>query len=229
MKRDECDGLPVYPNLPRTRPPHPSSDSQVIRSSWSSRPSKRGNKLITKYWNHANDGFRNLVVLPISQGGKSQICEFEVKVIYHYFPQKGVLPVIAWMLSNLKKTQTDWRQGRLKCTQHVLMLPTNLHRPLPWRRCRRAGRPPFLVTCPPIRGRVWSHSSLCLETSGPRLPQRCDECHTQSRSLNLRGKESKTHIIVCVVHSLKWRCCVRTPDTRNSLAWWMDDQGKMQS
>lgn len=133
------------------------------------------------------------------------------------------------VVQSKKKTQTDWRQGRLKCTQHVLMLPTNLHRPLPWRRCRRAGRPPFLVTCPPIRGRVWSHSSLCLETSGPRLPQRCDECHTQSRSLNLRGKESKTHIIVCVVHSLKWRCCVRTPDTRNSLAWWMDDQGKMQS
>lgn len=96
-----------------------------------------------------------------------------------------------------------WRQGRLKCTQHVLMLPTNLHRPPPWHRSHSAGRPPFLVTWPPIRGRAWSRSSLCLETSGPWQPQCCDECHRQSRSLNLKKQSKTQHHCLCNKVTLK--------------------------
>lgn len=101
-------------------------------------------------------------------------------------------------------TQTDWRQGRSKCTQCVLMRPTNLHRPLPWHWCHCAGRPLFLLTWLLNHGRTWSRSSLCLASDDER-PQRCDESHSRSRSQNLK-KQCKTCFKTvpacnCVLHN----------------------------
>lgn len=78
--------------------------------------------------------------------------------------------------------------------QYVLILPTNLRLHLPWLQGCCEGKPPFLATWPLNRGHAWSHSSLCLEPSGPQWPRRCDEYRSRSRSGNLKNRRRKTII-----------------------------------
>lgn len=101
-----------------------------------------------KYGNNVNYGFKN----PRSQA--NGFVNLRSRSFIIAFPKRESYRLGTGSSVNNTLTQTDWRRVRLKCTQHVLTLPTNLRRPLPWRRSRSAGRPPSLVTWPLTRGRA---------------------------------------------------------------------------
>ena len=138
---------------------------------------------------HVND-HQLCVFYPAAEGESHRFVNLKSKlfIITLNFQKEEYCQWGDWDLSCQKYSQTDCN------VQYVLILPTNLRLHLPWPQCCCEGKPPFLATWPLNRGHAWSHSSLCLEPSGPQWPRRCDEYRSRSRSGNLKNRRRKTII-----------------------------------